>query len=291
MERALIISRLNGWFWKLAILSGLLFLLYYSVLSDLVMRWWEDPDYSHGFLVPLVSAYFVWRARKKLTQLPVLPDRRGLLLLWAGIGILILGNIGQVTVLERSSLIFVMAGLIVYLLGWGFLKQLLFPVGFLIFMIPLPSMIFDPVAFRLQLFAAKAATFCLQTLQIPILREGSLIYLTASIMDVTEACSGIRSLMSLMALGTVLAYITQEENWKRAVLIAFTIPIVILANALRVTGTGILADFFGEEMAQGFYHNFSGWLVFVLAFGLLLAIGMTLNKVSDLTITAKNLKP
>ena len=272
------IPETRRWIWQVGILAGLLLVLYHTVLQEMVFQWWEEPDYSHGFLVPLVSAYFVWVKRKTLAEIPACPDRRGLLLLIGGIGLFFLGQIGAELFLMRSSLIVVISGLVLYLRGWRFFKQLLFPIGFLIFMIPLPAIIFNAVAFPLQLLAARTATYCLQLMEVPVLREGNLIYLTTSIMDVTEACSGIRSLMSLLALGTLFAYLSQGSHWWRAVMIVSTVPIAILANAFRVTGTGFLAEAFGSEIARGFYHTFSGWVVFLVAFGLLLIMGTAVNR-------------
>ena len=274
-------TRRNNLLWGLGILIPLLLILYYSILFEMVMDWWENPDYSHGFLVPIVSIYFVWTRRKELARLPVLPNRYGLLLLLAGIGILILGNVGAELFLMRTSFIIVIAGLIVTLLGRDFLKELLFPVGFLIFMVPLPAIVFNAVAFPLQIFSAQAATFCLQSMQIPVFREGNLIHLSTSIMEVTEACSGIRSLMSLIALGTLFAYIAQSVNWKRVLIIVSSVPIAILANAFRVTGTGMLAHYVGEDAAQSFYHTFSGWLVFIVALGLLVVVGLIVSWIPD----------
>ncbi len=137
------------------------------------------------------------------------------------------------------------------------------------------------VAFPLQLFAAQMAAFCLQILKIPVLREGNLIYLASSIMDVTEACSGIRSLMTLSALGTLFAYITQKTTLKRVLLMLSTIPIAIFSNAFRVTGTGVLAQYVGEEAAQGFYHTFTGWMVFVAAFFMMISLAYIFSKFPD----------
>lgn len=274
-------------FWIVAVMVPAVFVLYLPVLSGLADDWWNDPDYSHGLLVPLVSLYFVWERREKLKQLSVAPDYHGLWLLLGGIGLLTLGNAGSELFLMRISLIVSLAGLVVILSGIKILKALLFPVGFLFFMIPFPAIVFNAIAFPLQLFAAQTAAFCLQTIKIPVLREGNLIYLATSIMDVTEACSGIRSLMSLAALGTVFAYLTQKTVLKRALMMASTIPISIFSNAFRVAGTGILAQYVGEEAAQGFYHTFTGWLVFIVAFIMLLCVAVVFSKFPDRKLPEK----
>jgi eight transmembrane protein EpsH (proposed exosortase) len=146
-------------------------------------------------------------------------------------------------------------------------------------MIPLPYLIYDSIAFPLKLFAARCATFSLQFMEIPVLREGNVITLASTTLEVADACSGIRSLISLIALGVVFAYFTQSSAWKRIVLVVSTIPIAIFANALRVVITGILAHYCNPEMAQGFFHTFSGWLIFVLAFLLLFGLGFILDRI------------
>ncbi len=272
-------------------LAGIVFYLYYPVLLGLADDWWNDPDYSHGLLVPIISLYFIWEKREALKNLSFRPDYRGLIILLGSVSLLTLGNAGSELFLMRISLIITIAGLIIFLLGFDTLKVILFPIGFLFFMIPLPAIVFNAVAFPLQLFAAQTAAFCLQVVKIPVLREGNLIYLASSIMDVTEACSGIRSLMTLSALGTLFAYITQKTNLKRGLMMASTIPIAIFSNAFRVTGTGLLAQFVGEEAAQGFYHTFTGWLVFIVAFILLLLVGYIFSKFPDKPVIAKPASP
>lgn len=262
---------------QLCLVSSVFFFLYSSVLIKLVSDWWQDPNYSHGFLIPLLSAYFVWERREKLYSLEPQSSRWGLFLLLTGLSILFLGQIGAELFLMRFSMVVVISGLVLYLLGWRYLKMLSFPIAFLMFMIPFPAIIFNAIAFPLQLIAARTSTFCLQLIDIPVLREGNLILLPQTTLEVTEACSGIRSLMSLAALAVVFAYLTQKNIWKRLVLILSAIPIAVIANAFRVWGTGFLAHLYGVKVALGFYHTFAGWLVFVVAFGLLLAEGFLLS--------------
>ena len=259
--------------------TALLAALYYKILYSLGMQWYADPDYSHGFLVPLLSGYFVWERREKLRSLPVVPSPWGIGLLGGGLLMLLIGATGSELYAQRTSLIVVTAGLVLLMLGREFLRVLLFPIAFLFFMIPLPAIIMNAVAFPLQLFAAKTATYCLYNFGIPVLREGNVIVLAGTTLEVAEACSGIRSLQALLALGTVYAYFTQPVMWKRWTLVLLSIPIAIAANAFRVTGTGVLAHYWGIEAAQGFYHTFEGWLIFVVAFALLLSCGLLLSRI------------
>ena len=261
------------------VLSVLLLAIYHDRLLRLGEQWYADPDYSHGFLVPLLSLYFVWERRRELNTLPVTPNLAGIGLLGVGLFMLILGSVGAELYLQRTSLIVVIAGLVLLLLGKAFLRALAFPIAFLFFMVPLPAIVVNAIAFPLQLFAAKTAVFCLFNFGIPVLREGNVIVLAGTTLEVAEACSGIRSLQALLALGTVYAYFTQSSTWKRWILVLLSIPIAIVANAFRVSGTGILAHYWGARAAEGFYHTFSGWLIFVVAFALLLLAGAVLSKI------------
>jgi exosortase len=266
--------------WLMAgVLGAIVLWLYWPVIVPMAWQWYVDSNYSHGALVPLLAAYFVWERRARLLALTLRPSWAGLAMLMIGVLALIIGQTGAELFLQRISLLIVIAGLVLLVLGREALRLCSFPITFLIFMIPLPAIVLNAVAFPLQLFAAQVATTCLVALEVPVLREGNLIYLASSTLEVAEACSGIRSLMSLLALGTVYAYFTERVIWKRWVIVAAAVPVAIAANVFRVAGTGILAQFVGEEAAQGFYHDFSGWLVFVVAFLLLLGIGILLRQV------------
>ncbi len=264
--------------WSAAIL-GLLVLLYRDVVYGMGLQWHREPDYAHGFLVPLIAAYFVWEKRESLGRLIPAPDVRGAFLLGLGLGMLLLGSVGAELFLQRSSLIVVLAGLVWLLLGPAFLRALAWPLAFLFFMVPLPAIVMNQIAFPLQLFAATTASFCLSTVGIPVLREGNVIVLAQTTLEVAEACSGIRSLQALLALGAVYGYMTQTQASKRWALLVASIPIAIAANVFRVTGTGLLAHFVGLKAAEGFYHTFAGWLVFVVAMVLLLGCGSLLSRI------------
>lgn len=270
-----------GWASAVTALSSLgvlLWALYGDVLVRMVVQWYEEPDYSHGFLVPLLSAYFVWERRRRLAGLPLRPNLWGAGVLAAGLLMLILGVGGAELYLQRTSLLVVLTGLTLLLLGGAHLRVLAFPILFLAFMVPLPAIVVNAVAFPLQLVAAKTATFCLFNLGVPVLREGNIILLPGTRLEVAEACSGIRSLQALLALGCLYAYFFESVWWKRGLLVLLAVPIAIAANAFRVAGTGLLAQTWGTEAAEGFYHGFSGWLVFVAAWFLLVACGAALSR-------------
>jgi exosortase A len=266
-------------YYKFISLTLIFVLLYHPVLSYLVVNWWINPDYSHGFIVPLISAYIVWNQRNNLLALSPAPSMLGMPLLLAGTGVLLLGYVGAELFLMRFSILLVISGLVLFLLGREHLRLLAFPIVFLIFMIPLPQIIFNAVAFPLQLFAAKVATNIIQFFGIPVLREGNIIHLAYSRLEVAEACSGIRSLVSILTLATIYAYFFENRSWKQALLLVSALPISIITNSSRVAGTGVLAHHFGASAAEGFYHTFEGWFMFIVAFSLLLLVGVVLRKV------------
>jgi exosortase len=189
----------------------------------------------------------------------------GLLIVLASVGVLAAGTLGAELFLTRVSMIGVLAGAIVFLYGWRHLTTLAFPVAFLLLMIPLPALIFNQIAFPLQLLASRAGEMVLSVLRIPVLREGNVIVLAHTTLEVAEACSGIRSLVSLLTLGIVYGYFIDPRGLVRVAVALSTVPVAIAANGLRVAGTGIAAQYYGAQAAQGFLHSFSGWMVFVVA--------------------------
>ncbi len=251
----------------LGVLAG----LYAGILRDLARQWWDDPNYTHGFLVPIFSGFLVWQRRKQLAALPAKGSWIGLPVLLAGLGALLLGEIGAENFLMRSSLIVVLAGLVLFHLGRDSFRVLAFPLLFLFFMVPLPATLFYAMAFPLQSLAARNAAWTLDMLGVPVLLDGNIIHLTRQSLGVAEACSGIRSLISLFSVAVAWAVLTLPGVWSMAVFVAAVIPITILANAGRVVITGLIGQWFGVDYAQGFFHTFSSWLVFVFAFGCLLA--------------------
>jgi exosortase len=281
-QREAPVQRTPGSRWRRMLLWGLLTgafgYLYAAILADLVADWWQDPDYSHGFLVPVLSAYFVWQRRQQLTSIPLQPHWGGFCVLLLGLIVLFLGHLGAELFLMRISMIMVITGVVVYVLGWPCLRLVTFPIVFLLFMIPPPALVLHLLTFPLQLLAAKVSTFSLQLLHLPVYREGNVIFLPYVTLEVVEACSGLRSLVSLLALAVVFAYLTQRHPWKRTLLVVSAVPIALVANACRIWGTGVLAHLYGSKVAEGFYHAFAGWSVFVVALVLLMLEGFVLSR-------------
>ena len=263
---------------QLLALGGAVAFLYMRVFSDLAAQWWTDENYSHGFLIPLMSAYLVWERRRQLAQSPARSSAWGYAVLVLGLCLLIVGQASAFGYPVRVSFVITLAGLILLLAGPEILRIAAFPLAYLMFMIPLPAPVLNKVAFPLQLLAARVATGTLDLLNVPVLREGNIIDLAATRLEVTEACSGIRSLVALIALAVILAYFTQRTWRARFILAASAIPIAVVANAFRVTLTGVLAQVFGIAAAMGFYHLLSGWAIFVLAFVLLAGVSRALGR-------------
>jgi exosortase len=250
----------------LVLLVGSFAFLYQHVISKLVNDWYVDENYSHGFLIVPIAVYFVWERRQKLKESLQKPSYWGIVLILGSMMLLLAGILGSELFLTRISILGTIAGIVLFLCGWNHLKILLLPIAFLILMIPIPSIIFNQIAFPLQLLASRFGEMALLASQIPVLREGNVIHLANTSLEVAEACSGIRSLISLLTLGIVYGYFTDSRTWVRMALALGTIPIAIIANGIRVAGTGIAAYFYGEEAAQGFFHSFSGWIIFIAAF-------------------------
>lgn len=245
---------------------------YWQVLQKLIYDWGHDDNYSHGFLIVPIAAYFIWERRSRLAVTPIKPSLFGLVVLFGSLGLLVAGTLGAELFLTRVSIIGLIAGAVLFVAGWQHLRALAFPLAFLLLMIPLPAIIFNQIAFPLQLLASQFGETTLRLADIPVLREGNIIHLANTELEVAEACSGIRSLISLLTLGIVYGYFVDTRPAARVLIALATIPIAIVANGLRVAGTGIAAHHYGPEAAQGFFHTFSGWLVFVFAFVMLFVV-------------------
>ena len=276
---------------------------YATVLVKLFSDWWNDENYSHGLLIPLIIGYILWTQREKLARTTVQPSlllggaaiRFALFALWAGVA-------GAELYTQRMSLILLLAGITVYFWGLSLLRLLLVPLGLLFLAMPIPAIVFNKIAFPLQLFASRCAVWSMSMLGIPVLRQGNIIELKplnsfdTKKLEVVEACSGIRSLMTLLTLAVVFAYFTHSPSgdppssgkrfgwlksywfWRSAIIVVSAVPIAILTNAFRVSGTGVLAHYYGTAVADGFFHSFSGWAIYIVAFIMLFGIGMILDR-------------
>lgn len=243
--------------------------LYFPVLLRLVHQWYEDPNYSHGFLVPVFSAFVVFRQRESLQAAKVRPSAWGLPLLVLGVAILIVGVLGAELFLSRVSLLVVLAGVMVFFFGWSTLRLLLFPWLFLLLMVPIPTIVLSRITFPLQMLTSVVSGSSLPLFGVPVLREGNIINLPALPLEVAEACSGIRSLLSLLTLATIYGFLAEKRVGVRILLALSSIPVAVAANSARIVVTGLLAQYWNTDNAQGFFHGFSGWLIFLMSIALL----------------------
>lgn len=302
---SLALPRINPW--KTAVVAAALAFAYATVLVKLGRQWWDDENYSHGLLIPFIIGSILWSERGLLINVEKRPR-----LAWGGVAVLAAfgalwaGTAGAELFMQRVSFVLMLAGVAVYFWGFKLLRLVLVPLALLLLAVPIPAIIFNRIAFPLQLFASQCAVWAMRLFDIPVLRQGNVIELlplgssTTKKLEVVEACSGIRSLMTLFTLAVVFAYFTHPKSdddakgggplrplksyatWRSAILVASAVPIAIITNAARVSGTGILARYYGTKVADGFFHEFSGWVVYIVAFLMLFALGWALDRAGNL---------
>jgi exosortase len=292
--------------------------VYFTVLEKLGRDWWHDENYSHGLLIPIVIGYILGQERKRFRAAQTQPAvwfgaigvTVSLLALWAG-------TAGAELFVQRISLVVMLMSVAIFFWGFRLLRLVFMPLSLLVLAIPIPQIVFNKIAFPLQLFASRCAVGAMSLLNIPVLRQGNIIELmplgasTPKKLAVVEACSGIRSLMTLVTLAVVYAYFTKPKGntdddadrppgglrsqtggvdflktftlWRSLILVIAAVPIAILTNALRVSGTGVLAHYYGTRVADGFFHSFSGWVIYIAAALLLFATGWVVDRVARVT--------
>jgi exosortase len=243
--------------------------VYYQVLGKLVSDWWQIPDYSHGFLVPLFAVYLAWDKKDVLLGTVIAPVWSGIAVMAFALIVLLLGVYGSELFLSRVSLVILLAGLTLCFGGWRLLKELRFALAVLLLAIPLPAIIFNQITFPMQILASKLASDLLPLFGVPVLRDGNVIQLPLMKLEVAEACSGIRSLMSLFTLSVFYGYFMEKSVLRRILLVLASIPIAIAANAVRILGTGLCVQYWDPDKALGFFHEFSGWVIFLVSLGCL----------------------
>lgn len=256
----------------------LLALLYAPVIIGLAGEWYRDDNYSHGFLIPLISAFLVWRKRAKLKEL-ISPsgDVGGVAIILLGMAMFVLANAAAEYFVLRVSLVVTLFGLVWYLLGRKLVTAVWFEILFLLFMIPLPYVLYYSLTFPMQLFATKVTVKLLNLIGMTAVRQGNMIHLPGYSLEVAEACSGLRSLISLLALGAIYARLTQKGLPRQIILFASTVPIAVAANIFRVFFTAVGAYTVSRELAEDFLHTLSGMMVFVVAFIMLFIFGAILK--------------
>ena len=259
------------------ILAAFIIYLYRHIAVKLVEDWRDLPDFSHGFLIPFFAAFLLWDKRKKLSSIPVIPSWGGLSLVAVGLFVLLVGVLGADLFLQRTSFILLVAGIVWTLLGRGFVRETKFILFVLLLAVPLPAVVFNQITFPLQIQASILSTNLLQLVGVPVLRDGNVIQLPAMPLEVAEACSGIRSLMSLFTVAVIYGYFLEKENWRRVVLALSALPIAIAANVARIFGTGLCVQYWDPEKALGFFHEFSGWLMFLVSLACLYLVHLAMR--------------
>jgi exosortase len=256
--------------------SALLVFCYFAIFKALAAQWSVDEDVSHGFFVPPIAAFIAWQKRHEILGLEWKPNYLGIPIVLLGSFQLIIGSLGAELFLQRTSFIEILAGGLLLTGGWPVLKACGLPLFVLLFMVPLPKVIYGQLTLPLQLFASQVAENVLLLIGVPVLRDGNIIELATTKLSVVEACSGIRSLLSLSFIGIVYGYFFDEKPWMKWALLVGTVPIAVAANAARVTVTGIIADR-DPEMVQGILHTMEGWVIFAIDLALLVGLHSVLN--------------
>jgi exosortase len=265
-------SRISSIYIHALIVAVPFFALFSHTLYDLFKDWGINDNYSHGYLIPFITAYMVWQKKDELEELPLKPSNIGIAVILGGVLMHIVGDIGAELFTMRVSVIVTLGGLILFLFGWQISWKVAVPVAYLSFMVPIPEIIWNKLAFPLQLFAAKLTAEVVNAIGIPILREGNILILANTTLEVVDACSGIRSLTSLLALSGAYAYIMPMCTVSKLMLFLSAIPIAVVVNIFRLTTTAVMARYIGPEAAHGFLHDISGVLVFIVAFMILFLI-------------------
>ncbi len=250
------------------VLLLLWFLLFWPIIPELWGVWMFDSNNSHGLLVPVIVAFLIWQRRKDVPWSEASPSLWGLALLVGSLLIYLVSLRAHIAVSAHLAMVTSLAGLVWWHLGGRLFRHLLFPLAFLAFMVPVPVSIAGAVAFPLQLFATSASADVIRGIGIPVLKEGTMLYFATTSLEVSEACSGIRSMLAYLTLGVLFVHLAGNAVGRmgKAILLSSTIPLALFVNILRISGTGVLAHFFGGHVARGFLHEFSGLVVFAFGF-------------------------
>jgi exosortase len=267
------LGRSGGWLLPASLLSLVFLAVGFSpTLRSLWSSWRNNANYSHGFLVPPIVAFLVWRMRARLAELPVRSSWMGIGALLGAVALQIVGLRGDVVIFQGYAIILALAGLVWAWFGWRYLRQLAFPLAFLLFMVPFLPIFMNQVSFRLKVVAANGSVWLAQALGVTVTQRGMELFFPTGALTIENACSGLNSLISLMALGALFAHLGRGRLWRRWVLFACAIPIAIVANTVRITSLCLMAAVTNTTTASGLFHDIGGIVLFGIAFLLLGAV-------------------
>ena len=252
-----------------SVLGAVFLLAYFGVLKGLFDTWYNNEDYSYGFLIPLVAAYLIWEKKGQLKSIRVSSNWMGAPFFFFFLLVSIYGMLGSSPSAVRPAIPFMLLAIVLFCFGKSALKAVWFPLFFLVFMIPLPTVVQTGIGVPLKLLSTKLGAVLLHLFGVSVFVQGNVIDLGVTQLQVVDACSGLRYILPLLALGVLFAYFFEKTKWKQVALVIFTIPVSVITNGIRIGATGILAQKYGSGMAEGFFHDFSGWVVFMFAFALL----------------------
>jgi exosortase D (VPLPA-CTERM-specific) len=271
--------------WGLVLVAAIVGLLSLWPFWDGLTRmwgWWIDqPEYSHGLLIPPVAVFLMWQQKDRLERIPFTANWWGVVLVLLGGGLLVIGQLGTVYTAVQYAYVITLYGLILSFLGWPAFRLIAVPLLILLFMIPLPEFVMNNLSTKLQLLSSQIGVYFMRLFGISVFLEGNVIDLGGYKLQVAEACSGLRYLFPLMTLGFLMGYFYKGRFWKRAVLFLSSIPITMLMNSIRVGTIGVMVEHWGIAMAEGFLHEFQGWMIFMISTLLMLGEIAVLNRIGN----------
>ncbi len=266
-------------YWGLILLSLVLLGVYFYDALAFMVQWWSREEYSHGPLIPLIAIFFIWQMKDSLEKIPFSNSYFGLVLLVLGLLIGLVGNLSTIYTVSQYAFLIALSGLVLSIVGWRAFALIWVPLAMLLFMIPLPNFFYNNLSQKLQLISSAIGVEVIRLFGVSVFLEGNVIDLGNYKLQVVEACNGLRYLFPLMSFGFICAYLFKAPFWQRAIVFLSTIPITILMNSFRIGVIGVLVDRWGTEQAEGFLHDFEGWVIFMACVAILFAEMWLLNRI------------
>jgi exosortase D (VPLPA-CTERM-specific) len=269
-------------FWSLLLVAGaLIAVIFFGPLREMVRVWDSSDEYGYGYMIPALTAFLIWQRKDRIERIPFEGSWLGIVVLLAGVGLFFVGSIATLYVISQYGFLLVVTGVALSLAGRRGFKPLLVPLLFLVFMIPLPVFLYNSLSAKLQLISSELGVAVIRLFGISVFLQGNVIDLGTYKLQVVEACSGLRYLFPLASLSFIAAYFYNAPFWKRAVIVLSSAPITILMNSFRIGVIGVLVEHWGTSQAEGFLHDFEGWIVFMACILVLVAEMMVLNMIGS----------